>query len=64
MRSIAVSSAAAMVFAPLSIAANAAVNDAFVGVETAGVEGFVAQFTANWAMGGSVSILQSLIDLY
>ena len=64
VRSIAVSSAAAMVFAPLSIAANAAVNDAFVGVETAGVEGFVAQFTANWAMGGSVSILQSLIDLY
>ncbi len=64
VRSIAVSSAAAMVFAPLSIAANAAVNDAFVGVETAGVDGLVAQFTANWAMGGSVSILQSLIDLY
>ena len=52
IKSIAVSSATAMMFAPASIGANYVVNSAFAGVETVGVTGFVAQFAANFVMGG------------
>ena len=64
VKSIAVSSIAAMTFAPLSIGANKVVNIAFEGVETSGLSGFTSQLIANSAMGGSVSILQSMIDLF
>ena len=64
VKSIAISSVTAMVFAPVSIGANYVVNSAFTGVETAGAVGFVAQFAANFAMGGNISILQSIIDIF
>ena len=52
-----------MVFAPLSIGASCIANSAFIGCDTTGVIGFVAQFGVNFAMGGNISILQSIIDL-
>lgn len=63
-KSIAVSSITAMVFAPASIGANYVVNSAFIGCETTGVTRFVSQFAANFALGGNISILQSIIDLF
>ena len=54
----------AMGFEALSIGANKVVNIAFEGVETSGLSGFTSQLIANSAMGGSVSILQSMIDLF
>ena len=63
-KSIVVSSVTAMVFAPASIGVNYVVNSAFIGCETAGVTGFVSQFAANFALGGNISILQSIIDLF
>ena len=59
-----ISSVTAMVFAPASIGANFVVNSAFSGVGTAGATGFIAQFAVNFAMGGNISILQSIIDLF
>lgn len=64
VKSIAISSVTAMVFAPASIGANFVVNSAFSGVGTAGATGFIAQFAVNFAMGGNISILQSIIDLF
>lgn len=64
VKSIAISSVTAMVFAPVSVGANCVVNSAFIGVETAGATGFAAQFVANLVMSGNVSILQSIIDLF
>ena len=64
VKSIAISSITAMVLAPVSIGANYVVNSAFVGVETAGATGFAAQFIANFSVGGNISILQSIIDLF
>ena len=64
VKSIVVSSVTAMAFAPASIGANCVVNSAFSGVDITGVTGFVAQFAANFAMGGNISILQSIIDLF
>ncbi len=64
VKSIVVSSVTAMAFAPASIGASCVVNSAFSGVDITGVTGFVAQFAANFAMGGNISILQSIIDLF
>ena len=48
----------------MSIGANYVVNSAFAGVETTGITGFATQFAANFAMGGNIFILQSIIDLF
>ena len=45
------------------IGANCVVNSAFVGLETDGIN-MTAQVLANFAMGGNVSILQGIIDLF
>lgn len=59
-----ISSVTAMVFAPTSIGANFVVNSAFSGVGTAGATGFIAQFAVDFAMGGNISILQAIIDMF
>ena len=61
--SIAISSATAMVFAPLSISASNMVNKAFEGVNISGVSEFIAKFAANFVTGGNISMVQSTIDL-
>lgn len=53
-----------MLFAPISVGANCVVNSAFTGCEVAGATGFTSQLIANFAMGGNVAILQSIIDLF
>ena len=53
----------AAAFAPIGLGANCVVNAAFEGCVTTGLEGITAQVIANFAMGGNVSILQSIIDL-
>ena len=63
VKSIAVSGITAAVFAPIGIGANCVVNSAFVGLETDGIN-MTAQVLANFAMGGNVSILQGIIDLF
>ena len=63
VKSIAVSGVAAVVFAPIGIGANCVVNSAFVGLETDGIN-MTAQVIANFVMGGNVSILQGIIDLF
>lgn len=64
VKSIVVSSVTAMVFAPASIGANYVVSSAFAGIETTSMTGLAAQLAANFAMGGNISILQSIIDLF
>ena len=64
VKSVVKSSVTAMAFAPVSIGANCIVNSAFVGCDNSGIIGFIAQFGANFALGGNLSILQSIIDLF
>ena len=49
---------------PLSLGANCLVNNAFNGCTMTGIEYDAAQFIANFAIGGNLSILQGIIDLF
>lgn len=62
--SVITSSLVAMTFAPLAIGSNCVVNSAFVGCDTSGIIGFVAQFGANFALGGNASLLQASIEIF
>ena len=62
-KSIAVSGVTAALFAPIGIEANCIVNSAFTGLASDGIN-MTAQVIANFAIGGNVSILQSIIDLF
>lgn len=61
--SIAVSGITAAVFAPIGLGANCVVNSAFAGLENDAIN-ITALVIANFAMGGNVSILQGIIDLF
>ena len=62
-KSVVMSGVTAAVFAPLSVVASCVVNSAFWGVETGGTK-IMAEVIANFAMGGNLSILQSIIELF
>ena len=49
---------------PLSLGANCLVSNAFTGCTMTGIENVASQFIANFAIGGNLSILQGLIDLF
>lgn len=48
----------------IGMGSNCIVNSAFEGCVKTGVEEVTAQVIANFAMGGNVSILQGIIDLF
>ena len=58
------SGVAAAAFAPLAVTGNVVVNTAFSNAQTTGVTGFIAQFASNFAMGGSISLIQYVIELF
>ena len=62
-KSVVMSGVTAAVFAPLGVVASCVVNSTFWGVETGGTK-IMAEVIANFAMGGNLSILQSIIELF
>ena len=64
VKSVVISGFAAAVFAPIGISSNVVVNSAFSGGLETGMMNRTAQVIANFAVGGNVSIIQSIIDLF
>ena len=63
VKSAATSGITAAIFAPLGVGANCIVNNAFAGIEACGID-LAGIVVANFYMGGNISILQSIIDLF
>ena len=63
VKSIVRSGVTAAVFAPIGVGANCVLNSAFAGVANCGTT-IAAQTISNFTMGGGVSILQGIVELF